>query len=169
MILSGEEMGALFQNFERSAFRLETHQTYTMPNEQAGLARFLAGEPKPEGHNANWTAYVRQTTASGKTIQRAKVVKRPFTDYTRYLMSWGVPGNVAAGEDYRIADVTEHPPSWPDQDFWLFDESTVALLNFNADGTLRGRELADPAELGTYLHWRDLALSETIPFVDYRF
>jgi hypothetical protein len=166
--LSSEELGALFQRFERSAFRMETHQTYTMPSEQPGIARFLAGEPKPEGHNSGWTDTVRRNLAAGKTMQRLKVVRRPFTDYTRFLFAWAIPGNVEAGEDYRILDTTDRDPGIPEQDFWIFDESTVALLNFNPDGTLRDRELVDQSELEKYLHWRDTALAESVPFVEYR-
>lgn len=168
MIVSSAELAALFRDFERSAFRMETHQTYTMAGEQAGLARFLAGEPKSEGHNAGWLETVRGNVASGKTMQRLKVVRRPFTDYTRFLFAWAIPGNVAAGEDYRILDVTDRILDVPAQDFWIFDESTVALLNFNPDGTLRDRELADSAELEKYQNWRHLALSESVSFLDYR-
>lgn len=168
MILSSEELGTLFREFNRSAFRMETHQTYTMPSEQAGLARFLAGEPKPEGHNSGWTTTVRENLAAGKTMQRVKVVRRPFTDYARFLFSWAIPGNVEAGEDYRILDLTNRTLDLPEQDYWVFDDSTVALLNFNPDGTLRDRELVDSSELDKYLHWRDLAMTEAVPFIEYR-
>ena len=168
MTLSGEDMGALFRDFERSAFRMETHPVYTMPNEQENLRRFRAGEPKPEGHNAGWKATIRQNVAAGKTMQRLKIVRLPFTEYTRFLFAWAIPGNVGAGEDYRILDLTEKSPDLPEQDFWIFDESTVALLNFNEDGSLKDRELADPSELDKYVHWRDVALSEAVPFLEYR-
>jgi hypothetical protein len=168
VILSGDDMGALFRDFKRSAFRMETQQVYTMPNEQDNLRRFLAGEPQPESHNASWKDTVRQNIAAGKTMQRLKVVRGPFTDYTRFLFAWAIPANVEAGEDYRILDLTDRSLDLPDQDFWLFDETTVALLNFNEDGTLRNRELADLSELEKYFHWRDLALAESVPFLEYR-
>src|ERR1700704_3155656 len=152
MLLSSEEFGAMFEKYERSAFRMETHQVYTMPSEQPNLRRFPAGEPKPDGHNSSWHELVRDNFAAGKTMQRLKIVKRPFTDYTRYLMSWGVPGNVQAGEDYRILDLTERDLHIPEQDYWIFDESTVVLLNFNPDGTLIDRVLEDTVDLQKYWH-----------------
>lgn len=168
MVVSTEEFGAMFRDYKRSAFRMETHQVYTMPREQPNLARFLAGAPKPEGHNKSWHEGIRNNIAAGKTMQRLKVVRRPFTDYTRYLMSWGVPGNVSAGEDYRILDITDRALDIPEQDFWIFDEETVVLLNFNPDGTLIDRQFADPTDLDSYLHLRDIKLSEAVPFLDYR-
>jgi hypothetical protein len=168
VLLSSEELGALFQNFEASAFRMETHQTYTMPAEAENIARFLRGEPKPPDHNKAWHESIRSYRASGKTIQRAKLVRRPFTDYTRCLFAWAIPGNVAAGEDYRIVDITDRTLELPEQDFWLFDERTVALLNFNPDGTLQDRELVENSNVGQYLEWRDIALAESVPFSEYR-
>ncbi|NYI87952.1 hypothetical protein HNR02_001275 [Amycolatopsis endophytica] len=166
--MSNEVSSALFREFERSAFRLETLQTYTIPRDQASYGLFLAGEPKPEDYNLTWQASVRQHVVAGRTMQRAKVVRRPFSDYTRYLFAWAIPGNIAAGEDYRILDLTDRELGLPSQDFWLFDDETVLLLNFNPDGTLRDRELADPADLDLYRRWRDLALAEAVPFGEYR-
>jgi hypothetical protein len=168
MEVSAEEFTAMFENYERSAFRMETHQVYTIPREQPTLQKFLAGEDMPEDFGATWHTMIRNNIAAGKTMQRVKFVKRPFTDYLRYLMSWGVPTNAAAGEDYRILDITDRAIGIPEQDFWIFDESAVVLLNFNPDGTLIDRQFADPADLDKYLHWRDVALPEAVPLGEYR-
>ena len=168
MSLDEDEAIALFEKCRRSAFRLETLQVYTIPSERATFEKFLAGEQMPDGFNAGWNSLVRTWVAAGKTIQRAKIVRRPLTDYTRYLLSWGVPRNSAAGEDYRILDLTDRSADLPGQDFWLFDDETVMLLDFRSDGTLRGRELADPADLDQYRHWRDRALAEAVPWSEYR-
>lgn len=168
MTLTREQLGELFQRFDRSAVRVETHQTYTMPTEADELSGFLAGRPIPEGFNAGWHETIRRNRSAGRTMQRLKLVRRPFTDYTRFLFAWAIPGNVGAGEDYRILDTTDRDPGIPEQDFWIFDESTVALLNFRPDGTLRDRELVDGSELEKYLGWRDTALAESVPFVEYR-
>jgi hypothetical protein len=168
MVVTSEEFGAMFENYERSAFRMETHQVYTMPRERPTFEKFLAGEDMPEDFSADWHELIRNNIAAGKTMQRVKFVRRPFTDYTRSLMSWGVATNAAAGEDYRILDITDRTVDIPEQDFWIFDESTVVLLNFNPDGTLIDRQLADPADLDKYLHWRDVALPEAVPLGEYR-
>lgn len=162
------ERNDLFDEYKISAFRLETLQVYIIPGFQDPLDRFLAGQPMPEDFNEDWHETVRGYVSAGKTMQRAKVVRRPLTDYSRYLLSWGVPGNVAAGEDYQILDLTDRALDLPEQDFWLFDDETVLLLNFEPDGTFRDRELADPADLDKYRRWRDLALAEAVPWSEYR-
>ncbi|MFI9387826.1 DUF6879 family protein [Kutzneria sp. NPDC052558] len=168
MPLDSSGLRSLLDNFERSAFRLETHQTYTIPSEAESVTRFLAGEPKPEGLSRQWHERVRANVAKGKTMQRAKLVKRPFTDYTLLLFEWSIPGNMAAGEDYRIVDVTDRMFDLPEQDFWIFDDSVVVTLNFNPDGTMRDRDLVDSADVSKYIHWRDVALTNSVPFSEYR-
>ncbi|MFD9890598.1 DUF6879 family protein [Amycolatopsis sp. NPDC059027] len=168
MSLSNEEVSALFREFKRSAFRLETLQTYTIPSEQASFQRFLAGKPQLEGYGKAWHELIQNHVEAGRSVQRAKIVRRPLTDYSRYLLSWGVPANINAGEDYQILDLTDRTVDLPEQDFWLFDDETVLLLNFNPDGTLRDRALADAADLDQYRRWRDLALSEAVPWSEYR-
>ncbi|MEU6406103.1 DUF6879 family protein [Streptomyces sp. NPDC046985] len=169
VLLDGDEWQACFREVKRSAFRLEVHQTYTMPAEAKAVRDFLAGASLPEGFNAPWHQTVREHTAAGRAMTRAKIVCRPLTPYSRYLFEWCIPGNVAAGEDYRIVDVTERPnPGLPEQDFWLFDESTVVHLNYRPDGTQINRELIQDRDISTYLAWRDLALENAVPFSAYR-
>ncbi|MET9532636.1 DUF6879 family protein [Streptomyces sp. NPDC006649] len=169
MLLDGEEWQAYFRDFKNSAFRLEVHPVYTMPAEAETVRDFLAGEPIPEAFNASWHTTAREHAAAGRTMTRAKVVRRPLTDYSRYLFEWCIPGNVEAGEDYQIVDLTDRPnPGLPDQDFWLFDETTVVHLNYRPDGTQINRELVSSPDLRQYLAWRDLALENAVPFRGYR-
>ncbi|MFJ2607518.1 MULTISPECIES: DUF6879 family protein [unclassified Streptomyces] len=167
--MDGDEWGAYFRDFKRSAFRLEVQQTYTMPAEADRVRRFLAGEPMPDRSKWPWHETIRGHVAAGRTMARAKVVRRPLTPYSRYLFEWAIPGNVAAGEDYQIVDVTEGAvPGLPEQDFWLFDETTVVHLNYRPDGTQINRELIQNPDIGKYLAWRDLALESAEPFSVYR-
>lgn len=167
MLLDGEEWATYFENFKRSAWRLETQPTYTMPNEADLFVRFLAGEPKPDGFNFEWEARVRNNVTSGKAMGRVRVVRRPFSNYTLSQFSRSIPGNISAGEDIRILDLTNKDVELPNQDFWLFDESVVVHLNFRPDGTLQDRELVESPDLAKYLKWRDVAIVESVPFSEY--
>lgn len=167
MQLDGAHFGRHLRDYERSAWRLETQPTYTMPNEQAGLALWRAGAPKPTGHNEAWHETVRANVAAGKSIGRVRTVRDPLTEYQRFQIDWGIPGNVAAGEDIRILDLTQYGLRLPEQDFWLFDDSIVVHLNFNPDGTLIDIEQIENPDLSMYLTWRDLATKHAVPFSDY--
>lgn len=168
MFLDGEQWQAYFRDFKHSAWRFEVQPTYTMPAEAESLARFLRGEPKPETHNAAWHVTVRDAIEAGKTFGRVRVVRRPLTDYQRYQFAWGIPGNITAGEDIRVLDLTDKELDLPEQDFWLFDESVVVHLNYRPDGTQINRELVADPDLSKYLRWRDLALEDAVPFGEYR-
>ncbi|WP_369389483.1 DUF6879 family protein [Streptomyces sp. CG1] len=167
--MDGDEWKAYFRDFKRSAFRLEAHQTYTMPGEAESFRTFLAGEPMPEGFNEPWHQTIRGHAAAGRTMTRAKIVRRPLTPYSRYLFAWATPGNIAAGEDYHIVDLTDQPnPGLPEQDFWMFDETIVVHLNYRPDGTQINRELIQDPDIGKYLAWRELAVESAMPFSAYR-
>ncbi|MFJ1596844.1 DUF6879 family protein [Streptomyces sp. NPDC088261] len=167
MFLDGDEWRAFFDGFQREAFRFECQPKYTMPNEAASLASFLRGEPKPADHNARWHARVRGYVGGGKWIGRVRVVRHPLTDYQRYQLAWGIPGNVAAGEDIRVLDATEHDFGLPiDQDWWMFDRSRVVRLNYRPDGTQINREvIQDRSE--AYQQWKKIATDAAIPFAEY--
>ncbi|MCU1680471.1 MAG: hypothetical protein JWQ81_1210 [Amycolatopsis sp.] len=129
MSSDAEKISGLFQNFERSAFRLEMQQTYTIPSEQDRLKAFLAGGSQPQ-RDLRWHGNVAAKIAEGKTMPRSKVVRRPLSDYTRFLFAWSVPENIRAGEEYRIVDLTDRHLELPSRDFWLFDDKVLLLLNF---------------------------------------
>ncbi|RJQ71522.1 hypothetical protein D5S17_27350 [Pseudonocardiaceae bacterium YIM PH 21723] len=167
MLLDGEAILAQFDALQRSAWRLETQPTYTIPREADSSARFLAGEPKPQGFNAKWEQRVRATVAAGKTIGRVRVVRRPLTDYTRKQLAWSIPGNINAGEDIRILDLTGKTLDLPDHDFWFFDDEKVVRLNFRPDGTLIDRELMESPDLTKYRHWQQAAVNASVPFEEY--
>ncbi|MFF8813191.1 DUF6879 family protein [Streptomyces pactum] len=168
MLLDGDRWRQFFDAFQRDAWRFEAQPVYTMPRETENLARFLRGEPKPADHNARWHERVRGYVASGRRIGRVRVVRQPLTDYQRYQFAWGIPGNIAAGEDIRVLDVTHDDFGLPltGQDWWMFDDSRVVHLNFRPDGTQINRETAD-SDPEPYRAWRRLALTRSVPFSEY--
>ncbi|MFJ6697153.1 DUF6879 family protein [Streptomyces sp. NPDC091272] len=168
MRLDGDAWRAVFDSFQREAWRFEAQPTYTMPSEAENVARFLRGEPKPADHNARWHERVRNYTASGRRVGRVRVVTQPLTDYQRYQFAWGIPGNIAAGEDIRILDVTDEDRGLPlgGVDWWLFDEERLVQLRFRADGTQIDRRCHE-GELAPYREWKRVALASSIPFQQY--
>lgn len=168
MYLTGEDWRRYFDSFEREAFRLEVQPTYTMPQEAESLARFLRGEPRPEEHNAAWRERVQGYRAAGKRVGRVRVVRHPLTDYQRYQFAWGIPGNIGAGEDIRVLDVTDGAPEGLPlgQDWWMFDWARVVHLNYRPDGTQINRETVN-GDISPYREWKRLAVEAAVPFEEY--
>ncbi len=165
---------AVFNRFISTAFRLETLDWYSNEEEDAELELFLADEPLPEysPRTDPWLKRVADTTAAGKRWQRVHLVSRPLSDYLR-LEFIGYEGNVAAGEDVRIADRDADPSlAGLTQDFWLFDANTshpfVALLHYDRAGCLVTFDTAtDQRVVERCRHERDLALAWSVPLAQY--
>lgn len=168
MLLDGDEWRRTFDAYERDAWRFEAQPVYTMPREAENVARFLRGDSKPADHNSRWHERVRGYVASGRTIGRVRVVRQPLTDYQRYQFAWGIPGNIAAGEDIRVLDISEDDYGLPlsGTDWWMFDESLIVHLNFRADGTQINRELF-AGDTSPYVEWKRIALAHSVPFAEY--
>jgi hypothetical protein len=166
--LDGDTWRQTFDAYEREAWRFESQPTYTMPNEAASVARFLRGEPKPSDHNTRWHDRVRGYVTSGRTIGRVRVVRQPLTDYQRYQFSWGIPGNIGAGEDIRVLDVTHDDYGLPvtGTDWWMFDEARVVHLNYRPDGTQINREMYE-GDVAPYLKWKHIAVAHSVSFFEY--
>jgi hypothetical protein len=153
------------EHFEQSAFRLETLPEYNVPQEAEMLAAFKRGEPigLPDDHP--WLVKVRRHIRSGKLMRRVRLISHPLSDYLRMEMSW-YPKSVEAGEDIRIASLDDHRELTAcEQDFWLFDESVVVTLRYDAEGRFLGTDT--PSSCERYLKQRDLALAHSMELSAY--
>lgn len=157
----------LLDNFTTYAWRLEALDTYDISDEREQFNDFMAGRTlKPSADDLEWQARVRTVVASGRQIGRVRMVGRPITDYTRF--EWAAyPDNIAAGESIHVYDRT-----WPggidprfEQDFWLFDDRIVALMNYTSDGQFLGITVTE--DVAPYLAIKRAALERSIPFDGY--
>ncbi|GGY22305.1 DUF6879 family protein [Streptomyces xanthochromogenes] len=164
-MLSGDDFGRLFDTFERTAFRLETLDTYDVDDEREELARFLAGQDMgPEWADNSW---VRSMTDRGKQVSRVHVLRSPLSDYLRFELA-AYPGNVRAGEHIGIVDLSEQSVTGlPDHDFWLFDDRDVYRMHYTREGAFIGAALLPADSLAEYRGYRDAALAHAVPFGAY--
>ncbi|MET8148976.1 DUF6879 family protein [Actinoplanes sp. NPDC049668] len=167
-LLQGPDFEELFRTFEHSAFHLEVEDAYHTPEESEPFQKFLAGEPDDFTWHGSWLDLIRKATATGRRVERVRIVSVPHVDYTR----WGLtvaPLNIEAGEDIRWLprhrlgqlDVTA-------DDFWLIDRQRVVFTVFASDGTFSGgAETVDPVIVDRCNQVRDALWSIAIPHADY--
>lgn len=168
MLLAGEEWQRFFDSFERSAWRLELHPVYTMPQEQDAITRFRAGERLPASHRSGWMDRVAGYASTGRSIGRVHVVRRPLSEYLKFEFEWYYRHHVTVGEDVRILDVTDSPVAGlPDHDFWMFDDKSIVKMLYRPDGTQIGRYLIDQPDISEYIQYREIALAHSVPFLQY--
>ncbi|MGK5533572.1 DUF6879 family protein [Streptomyces sp. URMC 129] len=169
MTTSSRTLGEWFDSFEREAFRLETLDNYNIPRSEGSFASFLAGKEQPESFkNSEWVTTVRDATRAGKRMYRVHILSRPLTDYLRYELAWGYHRNMAVGEEFFILDTTERENPIPEApDFWLFDDSVTARMNYDATGAYLGADFPGKESLPEFQQYRDRALAEAVPFPEW--
>jgi len=165
--LEGDAWESLFDSFEREAFRLETLPVYRVREEAERIEHFLATGDTGAADDDGWRTEVQHHRDTGRWIGRVHVVSRPLTDYLRFEFT-SQKFSVQAGEEVRVLDLADTPnPGLPDQDFWMFDESTVVRMDYAEDGTQIGRELLEAADPAPYVEYKRLAMAHSEPLLDY--
>lgn len=166
MRLDSDGWRTFFDSYQWEAFRLETLPFYSVRSEQMEYEKFLATGELDIPDNDPWLVRVRHFRQTGRWVGRVHVISRPLTDYLRYEFAV-YRRTVEAGEDVRILDLTDRPdPGLPAQDFWLFDDSTVVLMDYDSDGIQLGRELLEDIDPAPYVGWKRLALQHAEPFTE---
>ena len=168
------ELRQLFATFERSAFRLETLQSYGQSGEDAAFDAFLAGRPyvRPPG-KVRWLENIARARAAGATMSRVHIVREPLTDYLKFELTWAYAPNVAAGEDVGVIALAEGEP-WPtelpqERDFWLID-TRLYDMEYAPDETRSwiGVYLVDDwSQIRQAQMWRDRALGLAVSWRTY--
>jgi hypothetical protein len=156
------------QNFQHSAFRLETLPEYRVEQEAEWFAEWQRSGTVPEltPDNDSWCELLREATSAGRRMQRVRLVSTPLSDYERFELAT-FRDSVAAGEEIWVCD----RESWERivradnlNDFWLFDDETTIMLSYDQEGRLQG---TGDGERRICIRQRDLALEHSIPLADF--
>lgn len=167
-LITESEFDHLLKTFERSAFRLETRDSYALGYERADFERFLAGTPRgPAGVDwwEPWLRWIKNITREGKRLSRVRILAEPPTDYQRWEM-WGEPWHITAGEQVRHMPRTQAETiGLPiEHDWWLLDDERVIAMWFTDAGEIDHKELiTDRGTVARYCAWRDLAVRNANP------
>jgi hypothetical protein len=163
-----DELQRMLRKVEKSVFRLETLSSYTAPGEADMLRAFNDGHPMPpRGPDTDpWLRMVADSVQAGRRWSRVHVLDRPLSDYLRFEIL-GYQGNVAAGEDVRIADRADVPKALSalTGDFWLLDDALAVVIEYDGDG--RRLSMEPTRDVGGFVYQRALAVEHSVPLLDY--
>ncbi|MDW4911040.1 hypothetical protein RB628_38445 [Streptomyces sp. ADMS] len=168
MLLDGDRWRAKFREFQSEAWRLETLPQYLVPQESEELEAFRSGKRiDPHSYSSAYTEDLKRLQSEGKHKGRVHVLAQPLSEYLRFEFSRYYAPHALAGEEIRILDVTDREnPLSEVRDFWLFDRSTVVLMNYEEDGTQVNRELHD-GDPTPFIEYQRIAVAESVPFLEY--
>jgi hypothetical protein len=156
------DLAALLKNFRHSAFRLETLERYTVPQEAEWFQDWKRTGKLPEltPENDAWLRMVRDHTRAGRVMQRVRVVSTPLTDYERFELAL-FPPSLEAGEDIRVISRSTVRVR---EDFWLFDTQTAVMLRYDSAGRFLR---AEPGQPDLCQRQCDEVLAQSIPLKEY--
>jgi hypothetical protein len=161
------DLGWWLQNFERSAFRLETLQTYSVPQEAEWFAEWQRSGKLPEltPDNDSWLKLVTEACRAGKQIQRVHLVSPPLSEYLRFEFATQIP-SVDCGEDCRIVEAA-HVQAVASQldDYWLMDDTVVIRLHYDDEGRFIRTE--ESRDVVLYRRHRDMVLTRSVHLKEY--
>jgi hypothetical protein len=116
-----------------------------------------------------WLSLMRETTARGVSVRRARIVSEPVTDYIRFEHA-GTYLNIEAGEAVRwLPRRLASGIALPGNDLWLLDGERVLFNLFTGDGDWAGQELVtDPAVVELCRRAFEAVWSAATPHEDFR-
>ncbi|MFD9887981.1 DUF6879 family protein [Amycolatopsis sp. NPDC059027] len=153
MRLSRDEFQGLFDEDWTTAWRWECQGTYREPKEQSPARRFLAGDRDLTWFRP-WQNRVRAWRREGRRMARVRMLTDPLTDYLRYQL-FLTAAAIEAGEEILFIDESHAVTlGAPKEDYWLFDDSKVAVLAFGEAGVKGATLITDSGEIRPYLDWR---------------
>lgn len=141
----------LFETFHE-AFRLECLPEYRVDSEATAIAEFVATGSIPKNLNEDWIELIKTSVEHSKSIKRLRLISKELTDYEKFELA-AYRLNVEAGEEIRFAyrDDFKVP-----QDFWIFDMTWIAYLEYDQDGRFLGisTKLATSEEVEMAAFWK---------------
>lgn len=170
-LISSAERNQLFESFAQDAFHLELRDDYSVPDEDGPFADWLRGVVD-NSYMEPWTRMTRRVTGEGKSVRRVRVVTEPHTPYVQWEYAT-TPINEAAGEDIRWLPRHMLPSglAFPvaGNDWWLFDNRTLAVGYFDENGRVLGSELITaPEVVAECIRVRDLLWNAALPHHEYK-
>lgn len=152
--------------FSWSAWRYETREFYDVPSDDDGFRRYLDGDdPDPE-FGVGWWRWLKARARENRQVYRIRVLFQPPSHYLRFEMEWAYTGNVLAGEQIRVLDLTEHerPRALVDDEFWMLDGDRAAVMSYDRSGQFSHADTAEGDDAVRYVLAARAAFDAGEPF-----
>jgi hypothetical protein len=163
------DFGNYFDNFKKSAFRLELLSSYNIPEEKESYNLFLNGitEP-PKDFNKEWYETLSSAKHRKKEISRVRVIDGRLTNYIKFEILWAYKRSILEGEDIGFIlrpeiDIFQTPVPIL-KDFWLFDEADCFLMEYDYVGTFLGTTRVPESVLPVYIDLMKEVKALSVPF-----
>lgn len=165
-----EDFSALFDQFTRNAFRVETLVDYDPHRRDRRFLNFLRGGDSKADVNTEFLADISEKVKSGKSYDIVRVIPvgQEGAPYIQYEIQWRLPENYAAGMRFRFIRDTQISPTiaqWIGKDFWVFDDETVVAMQYADNGEyMAAFKVTDPSLMAEYLAHKILLLESGTPW-----
>ncbi|MFF1815985.1 DUF6879 family protein [Kribbella sp. NPDC058245] len=156
----------LFDEFRGEAFRLETLPGYAVGQDAERLADYAAGA-YVLGSPIPGVEFVKGLVESGRRTTLVRLVERPLTIDQRLSIDWVYPHHAVAGREIAILEPGSELAGNASVtgDFWLFDDTAVALMRYAPDGRFdRADVVEEPATVARYVALRNQLWASAVPF-----
>lgn len=137
--LTNERFEDLLAEATDSAVHLELRDTYMA--DTAFMKWLETGVASTDANDEWWISTVGKAVERGVSLQRARIVSEPLSNYSRWLWECTASVNLAAGEEVRW--LPRHRTAGlltPPSDFWIFDSAVLVWNHFAGDGEWAGSE-----------------------------
>lgn len=131
-----------FDNFKRSAHRIETLPVYIVEKEKEDFEKFKSGKKFTIPDDDEWLISLKTWTNSGKDISRVRVVSSELSMYEKFEFEC-YAYNSLHGEKIRIIDKNKYIELTPVDlrgDFWILDDEIVWKMIYSPDGRFIERQ-----------------------------
>ncbi|OEV03777.1 hypothetical protein AN219_38095 [Streptomyces nanshensis] len=171
-LISSAERNLLIEACEHDSFHLELRDDYSVPDEDGPFESWLRNEPVDYSYMEPWKQMVKRLAGDGKTVRRARIVTEPHTPYIQWE-HLATAHNVEAGEDVRWLPRHQVPEGlnfpFDGRDWWLIDDSILAVGHINDTGRVQGHEVTeDPRIVTDAVALRNQLWAAAIPHREYK-
>jgi hypothetical protein len=152
----------------RDLLHIETLDQYAESDGGSDFQRFLRGQSGPTSPDIEpFHDWIRRDVARGIAWRWVHILRTPLTPYLAYELGWLYPGNVAAGADIRILDVTGQPAAdhlLAVGDLWVVDSTHVIRNRYDDAGNFQQAVTASADGATALVAVAELAWNLAVPF-----